>query len=98
MLFIYDMAELFPLEGAALLHHFLHSGLGEGDIVLIAALFTGKAAVGLIIPRAVEVEPVGVASVELRAGEFGAGSIGSIEHGDITSLYKISVYIILGKG
>ena len=61
-------------------------GLGEGSAVLVASLLTGQTAIGLVFPGAVEVEPQSVAAVELGAGKFGAGSVGSIEHGDYLAL------------
>ena len=69
-------------------------GLGEGGAVLVAALFAGQASVGLVLPGAVEVEPIGVAAVKLRAGKFGAGCVGCIEHGDIPRFTNFSPFII----
>ena len=64
-------------------------GLGEGGSVLEASLLAGESAVGLILPNTVEVEPILVATVKLRTGELGAGSVVGIKHRFSLTLHKI---------
>ena len=73
-------------------------GFGEGSIVLVAALLAGQASVGLVLPGAVEVEPIGVAAVKLRAGKFGAGGVRGVEHDEYLALLNFSIHIIQFSG
>ena len=63
------------------------NGLGEGGTVLVAALLARKAAIGLIVPRAVQIDPVRLAAIKLGAGKFGTGHGGDVIHNKITSFH-----------
>ena len=80
-------------------------GLGEGSAILETALFAGQSAIGLILPRTVEVEPVGIAAVKLGAGKFGTGRVGCVEHSAylafakiLTLLYRLRRFLSRGNG
>jgi hypothetical protein len=55
-----------------------------------AALLARDGAIGLVFPRAVEVQPVGVTAVKLGAGKFGAGD-GMIGHVGYLALLNLSI-------
>ena len=54
------------------------NGLGEGGTVLVAALLARKAAIGLIVPRAVQIDPVRLAAIKLGRGNSGRGMEGML--------------------